>query len=287
MAAEPTVAELLKKLEERHDAYWQTLRQVHEALIQTTGARAAVQPSGASFVGGAPGPSGAPSTSGERRRRSTRETAVERPAEWVAKVERPRDGTGRPMTLGSSVITGESEDSDIEEEFYVQKPLPAYTFDHEDLRKHLKTYKFKKYGEKLLETVVENGRLLDPMLFKDYPVDELWHNSHYSVFDVGKDGAPLSRSEIVEKGSKIDSAIWQAIQVKDDPALNIFLEIDFEQNLNPPESRHRAVGRITIVREPSPIILGALHLTMNKDFDMDELFEYLVNEDTSHVSLLH
>lgn len=220
MAGEPTVAELLKKLEERHDAYWRSLREVHEALIQTAGTRALVPSSGTSSVGGAPAASGADSTlSRKGRRRSTRETAVERPAEWLAKAERSKDGSGRPQTLGSSVITGESEDSDIEEEFYVQRPLPAYTFDHEDLRQHLKTYKFNSYGERLLDTVVENGRLLDPMLFKDYPVDELWHNSHYSVFDVGKDGAPLSRSEIVEKGSKIDSAIWQAIQVSSGPAL--------------------------------------------------------------------
>jgi hypothetical protein len=123
--------------------------------------------------------------------------------------------------LGSSVITGESEDSDIEEEFYVQKPLPHYTFDHENLRQHLKTYKFKRYGEMLLESVVHNGRLLDPTLFKDYPADELWHNSHYSVFDVGQDGAPLSRSQVVEKGSKIDSAIWQAIQVRRDIPIDI------------------------------------------------------------------
>lgn len=63
------------------------------------------------------------------------------------------------------------------------------------------------------------------------------------------------------------------------------LETDRSQNLNSdPESQLRAVGRITIVREPSPIILGALHLTMNQDFDMDELFGYLEKEETSAVS---
>lgn len=51
-----------------------------------------------------------------------------------------------------------------------------------------------------------------------------------------------------------------------------------------PSSQQPIVGRITIVREPSPIIFGALHLTMNEHFDMDELFECLVKEDTSHVS---
>jgi hypothetical protein len=57
------------------------------------------------------------------------------------------------------------------------------------------------------------------------------------------------------------------------------------QDLNAgPATQRPAVGRITIIREPSPIILGAIHLTMNKDFDMDELFGYLAKEDNSAVS---
>jgi hypothetical protein len=57
------------------------------------------------------------------------------------------------------------------------------------------------------------------------------------------------------------------------------------QDLNAnPAAQRPAVGRITIIREPSPIILGAIHLTMNRDFDMDELFGYLAKEDNSAVS---
>ncbi|UNI17707.1 hypothetical protein JDV02_004030 [Purpureocillium takamizusanense] len=39
-----------------------------------------------------------------------------------------------------------------------------------------------------------------------------------------------------------------------------------------------AVGRITIVQEPSPLILAALHLTMSPHFDMSELLSNLVSE---------
>jgi hypothetical protein len=213
MAARPNVEELLKKLADIQQAYSQTLLEVHEALAQL---------SVSSSASGLPGASS--TKSAKRRRRSTRDTEEKPSADWITKVERPKGADGKSVTLGSSVITGESEDSDIEEEFYVQKPLPSYTFDHENLRQHLKTYEFKKYGKILLETVVENGRLLDPTLFKEYPADELWHNSHYSVFDVGRDGAPLSRSQVVEKGSKIDSAIWQAIQVRRDAPTDIHWE---------------------------------------------------------------
>jgi hypothetical protein len=195
MAAGPNVEELLKKLDDLHQAYLQTFQDVHGALSRI--------PSGSASASASAAPT-APATlsTSKRRRRSTLDIESERPAD------------GKPITYHSSVLTGESDESDSDEEYYVQKPLPPYKFDHENLRHHLKRYKFNDHGKILLETVVDKGRLLDPTLFPDYDPDEKWHNSHYSVFDVGKDGAPLSRSEVVQKGTtKIDSAIWQAIQV--------------------------------------------------------------------------
>lgn len=53
---------------------------------------------------------------------------------------------------------------------------------------------------------------------------------------------------------------------------------DDVQDLNTKPDSKLASGRITIVREPSPLIFGALHMTMSHDFDMDEIFEHLVKE---------
>lgn len=207
MATKPSVEELFRRLDEQQQAYLRTLREVHEALAQQT-------PSNSSALG----PAGPASTKpGRKRRRSTRDTEAERPT--ISKAERSTDENGKPLTLGSSVITGDSDESDVEEEFFVQELLPSTSFSQEDLSKHLMEHKFNKHGKKLLESVVDHGRPLHPTLFREYPADELWHNSHYSVFDVGKDGAPFSRSTVVQKGSTIDSAIWQAIQVKIDIAL--------------------------------------------------------------------
>ncbi|OIW26757.1 hypothetical protein CONLIGDRAFT_557157, partial [Coniochaeta ligniaria NRRL 30616] len=41
-------------------------------------------------------------------------------------------------------------------------------------------------------------------------------------------------------------------------------------------SSEGAVGRITILQEPSPLMLGAAHMTMARHFDMDELFRHLI-----------
>ncbi|CZR64326.1 uncharacterized protein PAC_14224 [Phialocephala subalpina] len=246
MASRPNTEDLLKRLDEQHQAYLETFRLVHEALGQ-----AATNNSAPTFPLSAIAPS-------KRRTLSTHTTPSDKPS---------LSSTAHR----SSILTGESDESDDDGELYVQTPLPSYKFDQEHLRQHLKTHDFGEHGAVLLSSVVREKKLLYPAaLFPTYPSDEKWHNSHYSVFDVGVDGAPLSRHEVVREGTtSIDSAIWQAIQ-----------------DINVDPNGRKAVGRITIVREPSPIIFGALHLTMNRDFDMDELF-YLLVDDQEDCAVAH
>ncbi|KAL2072100.1 hypothetical protein VTL71DRAFT_11443 [Oculimacula yallundae] len=281
-----TTEALIKRLEEQHQAYLTTFRQIHEALAKTTSGQD--QPPSSL---GPPSPVTAKTLETPSNVMLTRATTFPRsvspipplsptpnsPGLSVAVTKRHRrsftelDGE-RPVTVQSSVLTGDTDESDNDDELYVQTPLPSYKYDYEDLRNHLKSYTFKEHGEILLEQVVYNKRLLCPSLFPEYPDEEKWHNSHYSVFDVSTDGAPLSRREAVKDGTtSIDSAVWQAIQ-----------------DLNAdPDSQRPAVGRITIVREPSPVMLGALHFANNKDFDMDEIFQYLVEEDKSTTHILN
>lgn len=210
--------ELLRKLDEHHQAYIKTFRLVHEALAQSQSGERRQEfgtgPSSNSITTlpvspPSPGPhislalptspqSRAPS---RRRRRSTEVGDFDRPLR-------------RPGTFQSSVYTGDSDESELDGDLYVQDALPSYSYDLEDLRQHLKTYKFEDAGTTLLKTVVKNGRLKHPGLFREYPDSEKWHNSHYSVFDVDQDGTPLSRFDLVQPGTtSIDSAIWQVVQV--------------------------------------------------------------------------
>lgn len=180
--------ELLKRLDDQHRAYLETFRLVHEALAQSVAGNAIASPI---------------SSTTKKRRRSTLERSD---------TERLFKPTAPTTT---SLTTAESDSSDDDDELYVQNTLKCYKFDTEDLRQHLRTHNFNEEGLKLLETVITNrGRLLDPAeIFPQYPPEEKSHNSHYSVFDVGTDGAPVSRREVVNAGSTIDSAIWQAIRV--------------------------------------------------------------------------
>lgn len=197
MTAPPNTEELLRRLDEQHQAYLETFRLVHEALTQATATGNNATPAS---------PISAINHS-KRRTLSNHTNLSDR-----ATATSSQDPLG---TFHSSIITGESDESDDDGELYVQTPLPSYNFDEEHLRQHLKSHDFGEHGALLLSSIVENKRLVNPAaLFPTYPKDEKWHNSHYSVFDVGSDGAPLSRREAVRDGTTdIDSAIWQAVQV--------------------------------------------------------------------------
>jgi len=211
MAAQLNTEELLKRLDEQHQAYLKTFKLVHEALAQNAAPK--------------PGLSGSPATSPQlkpvvisatkRRRRSTLD--AERPE--------PR----KPSTYHSSVLTGESSESDEDEEFYVQTPLAPHKYEDKHLREHLQTHKFNEEGQILLDSIVRDGVLIHPSIFPKYDPDENFHNSHYTIFDVGKDGAPLSRYLVVKPGSSIDSSIWQAIQVRInfEPRFGIRIDVEF------------------------------------------------------------
>lgn len=162
-----------------------------------------------------------------------------------------------------------SDDSDEEDDsYFVQSELPSQSFDHEHLREHLKTHDWKEHGREILAPIITDPAKLSkqPHLFHlgpDVPEDRS-HYSHFQVYDVGLNGV-AEPVEITGSHNAMSKAteIWHSIR-------NIGNSSD-----------KQAVGRITIAREPAPILFGALHLTMNDVFDMDELFRHLVQTEAS------
>jgi hypothetical protein len=178
---------------------------------------------------------------------------------------------GTPIAFADS-STALSDDSDDEDDsYFVQEELPSQSFDHEHLREHLKTHKWTHHGREILSSLFkERGQLKEPYLFpqKPGPAEDRSHYSHFQVYNVGPNGAV----ELVESSGKENSMsraneIWNSLK-----------DIG---NSHPNSKLEKTVGRITIAREPSPILFGALHLTMNRTFDMDELFMHLVQTEES------
>ncbi|RDL37757.1 Magnesium transport protein CorA, transmembrane region [Venustampulla echinocandica] len=252
-------AELLKKLDAERDAYLATLQQVHEAL-----ANAVVSSSAAVLR---------PTVT-----TTTPPVLTLSPSPRPNRVALLSEGDSRSSGSGASPLKstfvsgeGDGEDaSDEDEALYVQDLLPTTSFDDEHLRNHLKSYKWDAYSRQILRSLFTGtGRLKLPNLFPaDHDLNEAGsHYSLYQVFDVGNDGTPLSLhtgTSAFEDMSK-DQVLWHLIK-----------DINVENT-----RQRRAIGRIIILREPSPVAFGIIHLVMNEIFDMDKIFQLLVQQDTT------
>jgi hypothetical protein len=242
--------ELLKKLEEDRDAYLATLQKVHEALAKN--------------IISSKSPQALPTSPLSRSLGSDRISRLS-----LGESDRPLLGVSAPATFKSSFVSGETDDlSDDDEDLYVQDLLPATSFDDEHLRTRLKKYKWNEHSRQILESLVtKEGRLKHPHLFpsgKTFNEDGS-HYSLYQVFDVGTDGAPLALH-----GQKVGPRLPKGQTMW-----------NFIKEINTDASKRQAVGRITILREPSPTLFAAIHLTHDSIFDMDELFSHLVQQGTT------
>ncbi|KAJ4299521.1 hypothetical protein N0V90_004766 [Kalmusia sp. IMI 367209] len=166
----------------------------------------------------------------------------------------------------SSTLSDDSEEED--ESYFVQEELPSRSFDHEHLREHLKTHDWKEHGREILAPIITDPGKLSKQghLFHLGPEvpDDRSHYSHFQVYDVGPDGmAELIEASGSQNTMSRATEIWHSIR-----------------NIGNTTEKP-TVGRITIAREPAPILFGALHLTLNDTFDMDELFRHLVQTEAS------
>ncbi|GAB7338940.1 hypothetical protein MBLNU457_5615t4 [Dothideomycetes sp. NU457] len=164
-----------------------------------------------------------------------------------------------------SAYTGEDESSAGDgDSFFADTPLQDESYDIEGLINHIRTHTWKSAGKIILQNVLGNEKLLKrPSLFPDdlRTSDDRSHLSHGSIYDVGNDGLQYHPSFDSGKLSR-SLEIWHRIN-----------------SVNKDPDQPKACGKIICVREPSPLLFAALHYTMNKHFDMDELFDFLVDRD--------
>lgn len=245
---------LIERQDEQQDAYLQTDNRAEELLS------AASPPSlPARDIPRSPGSSGS-------------QTTLARPS-W----RHHSIALDSVITSTASRATGEgSDDEEDGEEYYVQTPLEGQKYDHNGLREHLRSFKFSSASRTLLSGVVDSEAFLSKStLFPTQtgPATDRSHLSHHQVFEVGTDGAPLP-VELPESERPPSNAlvIWNTIK-----------EVNVTKS---DDSRGRnAVGRISVLQEPSPILFGAIHYTMNRYFDVDELYRHLLSPDGSTASL--
>lgn len=161
-----------------------------------------------------------------------------------------------------SLFSGdESSESGDDESFFVQETLPPETFAEEDLKHHVITYPWESNGRTILHEIIDNRRSVEHADLVPVETDLLREHAtylHANVYEVGGDGSALAYNF---EGKDPSQVIWESLS-----------------NTNADAARRRkAVGRIITVREPAPLLFGAIHLTMNRHFDMDQLFRLLTD----------
>jgi len=258
---------LIRDLDAQRAAYIDTFSKVHEQLASSLAATVSKDILRAET----------PPSSLQPESRSQRSKRLSASHTTSEKDSNSRKNLNAVTTLISSSLsrtTADDSDSDDDgdEALYVQTPLEPQSYDMESLRAHLRSHAWDKRTRQILDGVVGNpARLAETPLIPNRKgkLEDRSDHMHYRVFDVGPDGSmlPVDFSHI-EKDFGRAMAFWYAVK-----------------ETNPKEKQRHAVGRITIVREPSPILFGAIHFTMNKFFDMNELLGHLYTDDVSSTSL--
>jgi hypothetical protein len=194
--------ELLRQLEDSREAYLASVNRIHEALSKSLIAASQTLP--------------APSNTNPR---PPSEVQAQRLS--IGGHDRPLSGIwnasiGPSTTYKSSLVSGETHDqSDDELALFVQDPLPKTSFDEQDLRCHLKDYKWNKHTWLLLRPLLrDESRLRAPNLFSSGEKDDGDDSySLYQAFDVGGDGSPVPLHDRSEQSASRGQIMWDIMKV--------------------------------------------------------------------------
>ncbi|KAJ9148616.1 GTPase-activator protein for ras-like GTPase containing protein [Pleurostoma richardsiae] len=294
--------ELLRAMEHHHEQYLKSLRSLQEALHQTTNASVASgsarmeRGSSSDGLSGSPliRASSPPSTGPVSRPTFASDSGSLHILPMPKRVRRLTNEAGmvddaaRASRVVSEDLYDDDEESDADEDGFpfmpllppqLSAPVPedkassaqgllsSYSFTDHQLVEHLKSLDDDDVPEATAAALGDVWRkrseLTAETLFMTPDTasgDEgLYESATYEVYDVGRDGLPVAQHDNTGNADDVildPSTVWDTVK-----AVN---------------TDHKSVGRMTILQEPSPLMFGAVHLTMSKHFDMDELFQHLV-----------
>ncbi|KAL2023739.1 hypothetical protein VTK56DRAFT_1453 [Thermocarpiscus australiensis] len=269
----PHLEETLRSVEHHHEQYFKNLRLLYE--IQVAANNRPTRPGNNDVVSSSSmkavnfGSVPLQASSAERSRRLTNESPRCQP---VSAFDGLLDSTEEhgdflPLTPPSRTTSARTSEAFVPS---IPKPLDKESFSEEDLVAHLRS---------IDETNQDTVTALGDVWLKRNDVDATniltsfetgegsrYDSATYEVYEVGRDGAPKRKQIQLEQtrlgggdldGDNQDASVWRVLK-----------DINDDGN---------AVGRMTILQEPSPLMLAATHLMMKRQFDMDELLQHLVS----------
>ena len=252
-----TVKQLLEKLETDRTAYLATQNKLQEALVQ--------------ILQGQNSPQNAVNQAGFHTPQFGRTLSAESDAD--ANFRKPNSITSRrtgsfglegvTRRLTSLYSAEDSSDSEDGESYYANEPLPEEEFNEEQLRDHIRSHQWNQHEKLIFGPIIRSDKLYSPAsLFAEEEHTADAEHTTADVYEVSEDGSPLQRSRSdVAHGHGGDYAAWDTLRAT-----------------NNTTERKQAVGRIIVLREPSALLYGALHLTMNTHFDMSSIYRMLISD---------
>ncbi|KAK0649449.1 hypothetical protein B0T16DRAFT_456866 [Cercophora newfieldiana] len=293
MSANRTFDEILKAVELQHDLYIKQLRLLHEATA--SGPARASSPTALKVEKNGNSPSPSP---GLRAITFSSDTVHNVPHAHPPGLPRIRrlsglanDGfdPGYPATFNlydrrirnpsvDDAATANSDDAGDDStvsalgraatfgrpmpDSYATSLIASQSFSMDDLKRHLVSCR-----EAPETTITALGEVWDEgeeineskIIERFEEFDSDYTDAVYEVYEVGKDGTPETKHDHTGLGG--DGLDWRTVWHS-------------LREVNPDKD---AVGRMTILQEPSPLMLGAARLTMKDHFDVDELLQHLIS----------
>ncbi|KAF5000776.1 hypothetical protein FDECE_11131 [Fusarium decemcellulare] len=297
-APAPALDDLVRAADLYHDQYIRTLRSLQDGLAhrrrETLDSHGAFTPP----LRASSGPIFATDTNTlsplhRRPRASTFESTKERPS-FTGDV---RPFTSSPSGSHRAVFTQDDDVSFIplldssgtttttrEVEEYphnmVRSPLEQMQLSDDKLLQHLRDTEFPPEMASLLEEVFKRYPDIDlSMSFREFAAYERegYNQSTFEVYEVGRDCrlTKLSADGDAEEQSDVK---YTGAGPYESPTDNVDAPTVWE-TIRDVNLGGEAVGRITIVQEPTPLILAALNLAMSSQFDMSELLAHLLTDE--------
>ncbi|WYZ34216.1 hypothetical protein EsH8_I_000492 [Colletotrichum jinshuiense] len=172
---------------------------------------------------------------------------------------------------------GGSSDSSLA--LAASKPIERVSWTDGQLLRHLKRFNFTGGAAIALADVIKRRSDIDES--QDFETFAAYENKGYvsstfELYDVDKGGSPRPVGKQPDRRTRDAAAGAAAVavispsQIVDAPTVwNALKEIHADG---------QAVGLVTILQEPSALMLGALHMTMSPYFDMSELLDHLITD---------
>ncbi|KAM0324841.1 hypothetical protein ACHAQA_007807 [Verticillium albo-atrum] len=287
--------DLLRAVEASHDQYLRNLRTLHEALASSVRQRSDSRPT----IATSPllRPASSPALSPELLADATFHSHSHSPVPRSRRPTLSDPNERRPQFLGiEKKHIPASLHSEYEVEFLplldttvphhghghapiIPRPIERVSWTDSQLMWHLKYTDFHGAAEIAMKDIMDKQSEIDEngdfRAFAAYET-EGYISSTLELYDIDAEGhaTPVGKQQQPQRQlDRQHPSLPQVItpsQIVDAPTVwNALKEI---------HSDGQAVGLMTILQEPTPLMLGALHLTMSPYFDMTELLNHFTTD---------